>query len=434
MTLSNKTILALKYLSGHYKRYIFLILAVSFSFAIITTVTSLSAGMYKNVYNAAEQHYGGQLFVLGFDKKYGNIGLVQEDDVISHAVEALKKKPDHVVRRTLFFADGILFFDGNSSRQKSVYGVDWNVEYKEFKQLDYSAGGCNNLSGTNGILISEPVSKKLHVRVGDDLILKVRTKTGQNNTGTFIVRGIFRDNSIFGYYTCYIDRRHLNNLLRFKEDAYSSMGLYYNSLETAEKQSVPLYNELKKKLPMAPVMSNKEDFSFQLDQHWKGIRYFVMTIQLYVSQVTDMLTAMKLISYFLYVMISLIVLVSISVTYRLIIHERQAEIGTMRAIGLLRKEILTILLIEAFFVFLISLLFGGILSLLTLRIISFFSFSLIPGFDIFMYRGKLLPSFTMKDIGTNILMLAVIIFPSLVTSFSRVGKMNLATILSGHNY
>ena len=431
MNIVNKTTLALKYLAGHYKRYIFLVMAVSFGFAIITTMTSLSEGMYRNVYKAAQQHYGGQLFVLGFHKQYGNMGLIRDNKTILQAIETLDKKPDRIVKRTLFFADGILYFAGNSSRQKNVYGIDWDIEAEEFAELDYAFGNSEGLAGTNGILISKPVAEQLNARIGDDIVLKVRTKTGQNNTGTFIVSGIIRDESIFGYYTCFVDRHYLNSLLGLEKNEYSSLGIYYKNSENIEEQSALLYIQLAEKLPMAPVINSKEEYSFQLEQHWEGIRYFVMTLQLFVSQVADLLTAMELISYFLYVVISIIVLVSISVTYKLIIHERMAEIGTMRAIGLQRSDILGILVTEALFVFIISILLGGILSLLILWIISFFSFSLIPGFDIFMNKGRLLPYFTFNDIGTNIFLLAAIIFPALWVPSFRASRLKLTTALSG---
>ena len=430
MNIVNRTILALKYLSGHYKRYIFLVMAVSFGFAIITTMTSLSEGMYRNVYRVAQQHYGGQLFVLGFHKQYGNMGLIQDDGIILRSIEALDKKPDRTVKRTLYFADGILFFAGNSSRQKNVYGVDWDVEAEEFSKLDYAYGNSEGLSGTNGILISEPVSKQINARIGDDIVLKVKTKTGQNNTGTFVVRGIFRDASIFGYYKCFVDRSYLNNLLAFNEEDYSSIGFFYEKPEDAREQSVLLYNLLEKELPMAPAINKKEEYSFQLDGQWKGIRYFVMTLQLFVSQVSDLLIAMELISYFIYIMITLIVLVSISVTYRLIIHE-MSEIGTMRAIGLQRSDILKILVTEALFIFIISIVMGGVMSLLILWIISFFSFSFIPGFDIFMNKGRLLPYFTFNDIVTNIVLLAAIIFPALWIPSFRASRLKLTIALSG---
>lgn len=431
MNIKNITTMAFRYLSGHYRRFIFLIIAVGFGFAIITTMTALYEGMYRNVYRAARQHYGGQLFVLGFHKQYGNMELIRDDKTILQAIETLNKKPIRMVKRTLFFADGILYFAGNSSRQKYVYGVDWDIEKEEFAKLDYAYGSSAGMTGTNGILISLPVAKQIKAKIGDDIILKVRTKTGQSNTGTFIVRGIIRDESIFGYYKCFVDRRYLNSLLGLEKSDYSSLGLYYGKSVDIGKQAALLYTQLAKKLPMAPMIHTKEEYSFQLEQHWKGIRYFVMTLQIFVSQVADLLTAMERISYFLYIIIGIIVLVSISVTYKLIIHERMSEIGTMRAIGLQRSDILKILITEALFIFIISVVLGGVVSLLILWIISFFSFSFIPGFDIFMYKGRLLPYFTFNDIVTNIVLLAAIISPALWIPSFRASRLKLTIALSG---
>ncbi|MBI9098163.1 MAG: ABC transporter permease [Spirochaetaceae bacterium] len=425
----NRVKLAVRYFSGHYRRYIFLILAVSFGFAIITTMTSLAAGMYDNVYRAAQQHYGGQLFVLGFHKQYGHLGLIRDDQAVMDAVRKLDVQPDRMVKRTLFFADGILYFAGNSSRQKNVYGVDWDVEADDFAKLDYSEGGSANLSDGKGIIISEPVAEQLGARVGDDVVLKVRTKTGQNNTGTFVIKGIFRDESIFGYYKCYVDRRELNNLLAFEEEDYFSLGLYFNNAVDASELSFQLHSELEKKLPMSSFITRKEEYTFEQGMHWEGIRHFVMTLEIFVSQVSELLTAMNLVSYFLYIMISLIVLVSVSVTYRLIIHERTAEIGTMRSMGFQRGDILGILLGEALLVFAVSLVIGALLSLLVLWIISLFSFSFIPGFEIFMTKGRLLPLFTISDILSNIGLLIIIIFPALLIPSFRASRLELTKAL-----
>jgi len=426
--IGNKITLALKYFLGHYRRYTFLILAISFGFAIITVMTSLSEGMYNNVHKAAQQHYGGQLIVLGFHKQYGNLGLIKDDEAVKKAVDALEIKPDRSVKRTLYFADGFLYFAGNSSRQKNVYGIDFDVESEEFASLDYDSGSAEGMGDSNGILISKLVADQLEARQGDDIVLKVRTKTGQFNTGTFIVRGIFRDESLFGYYKCYVDRRQLNELLAFDSDDYSSMGLFYENPEDVNEQSLLLYNQLEKTLPMAPVIGKKEEYSFELDRHWEGIRHFVMTLELFVSQVTELLQAMELISYFLYIMISLIMLVSISVTYKLIIHERTAEIGTMRAMGIQRMDIMGILILEASFVFLISLVAGFLLSAFILWIVSLLPFSFIPGFEVFMSNGRLLPAFTITDILSNILLLVLIIFPALWIPSYRASRLRIASI------
>ena len=267
MIFTNKARIALRYLTGHLRHYIFLILSLSFGFAVISTSTSLSDSMSRNVYRAAQQHYGGQLLVLGFHKESGNLGLIQDEEQILSAVKATGIAPRKYIRRTSYFGRGILYFAGNSSLQKNVFGVDWENEKDEFEKLDYSAGSADNLAATNGILISQPVADKLKAQTGDDLTLRVQTKTGQYNTGTFVVKGIFEDRSIFGYYKCFVDITQLNRLLGFEDDEYSTLGLLFDDTETAGRAALNLHSELSEYLPMAPFIVDKEQYSFQLDQN-----------------------------------------------------------------------------------------------------------------------------------------------------------------------
>lgn len=93
MNIITKTTLALKYLAGHYRRYIFLIMAVSFGFAIITTMTALSEGMYRNVYRAARKEENAvskekcsfydpdRLFIQGFNSTYNGFIFLNQPHV-----------------------------------------------------------------------------------------------------------------------------------------------------------------------------------------------------------------------------------------------------------------------------------------------------------------------------------------------------------------
>ena len=157
-----------------------------------------------------------------------------------------------------------------------------------------------------------------------------------------------------------------------------------------------------------------------------------MTLEIFVSQVSDLLKAMDVISYFLYIMIILIVLISISMTYKIIIHERTSEIGTMMAIGMQRKDVISILLFESAFVFILSLILGSIFSLLVLRVIYFISFDWIPGFEIFMQKGRLVPYFSIKTIFTNIIILMIITLPAAWVPSYRASRLNLTKALSGN--
>jgi len=424
--------LAFKYLIGHFRRYIFLLIALSFGFAVITVMTSLKEGMIQSVFRSSENHYAGHLFVFGLEKSSGFL-LVDDDDKITSAIEESGLSPLRIVRRTNYFREGLLFFNGTSVRQKNVFGVDWNIEKEDFMDLQYVEGSApeKDLKGTNGILISELSSKDLNIGMGDQLTLKVNTRTGQRNTGTFIVKGIIKDNSIFGSYKCFVDRRILNNMLGLEPDQYSSLGLYFPDFRNLKEKSDLLYSVLNKRVNLSPPIRNKNELIFQIDQNWEGVRYFTIPLDVYVSQVADLLTAMEILSYFLYIIMVLIVMLSVSATYSLILHERTVEIGTMNAIGLSVGNIRIVLILEVLLLFLMAVATGFFAAIVVLKGISLFSFSWIPGFEIFMNNGRLTSSFKAASILWNIVTLMLVSVPAVLIPSLSISKMKLADSLSG---
>ena len=82
------------------------------------------------------------------------------------------------------------------------------------------------MQGSNGILISNVTAKQLGARVGDDVILEVDTVTGQRNTASLVVKGVFKDASIFGAYTSYVDLELLSSLIGLAPGEYTTFGIY----------------------------------------------------------------------------------------------------------------------------------------------------------------------------------------------------------------
>ncbi len=394
-------------------------------------MSSVFEGMYRNVYNSAKNHYGGDLIVLGFDKESGNMALINDEEKVIQAAEKAGIKGSRVLRRTSLFADGILYFEGNSSRQKNVTGVDFENEKEYFESLEIIEGSTDFKEKRKSILISDLSAEKLEVKAGDNIVLKSRTFKGQANTAEFVVSGIFKDRSIFGFYKCFIDIKSLNSLLAFDNEKCSTLGFMFDKPGDAVKAAPRLYNELEKiSLPLSPFIKDKNDYKYQLERDWKGIRYFVMTLPMFVSRIDELLSAMRAVSYFIYIAVSLIILVSISVTYRIIVNERTGEIATMKAIGFLKKDIYELFLFESVMIFILSLFSGFIASGIILKLISLFSFDSIPGFGIFLVKNHLTPVFTFKSFTLNILIMAAVTFPSFYKAFKSGAETDLVKALS----
>jgi ABC-type lipoprotein release transport system permease subunit len=426
--------LAVKYLRRYFRRYIFLLMALTFGFAIITVITSLQDGMYKAVYNAAQGHYAGDLFVLGVDKDSDTKFRVSRVEPVLEAVEETGLQPTRVVRRTQFGNEGLVYFNGTAVRHKYVFGVDWNNEQEYFQSLNYSAGGPEELSeSTRDIMLSKPVADELAARVGDRVLLEVSTRTGQKNTGHFIVRGIVDSTNIFGYYKCYISRENLNRLLRYGPEECSTIGIYLPRRSNLEQKALRLQQGLEDRVALGPLIKDRHDANVQYSKSWDGIRHFVLTLRTYLSEVADLLAAINMVGYFLYVMMILIVLASIFVTYELILHERAREIGTMRSLGFYAEDIQLVLVLESVLLFAVSMVLGFVIARAAVWGISFLSFSWIPSFDIFMQNGRLQAEFYLRTILINIGIMLLILIPAVWVPAWRISLRDLPEVLSGGN-
>jgi len=423
--------LAVKYLNRYRRRYGFLLAALVFGFAVVTLITSLKDGMYNNVYYSAQSHYAGDITAVGYDSTTG-IQHMGENEVskIINTANSINLKPEHTVLRTIFGENGVVYFNGNSVKLKYVVGSDWKSEEHLFSKMKFAAQP-EMVYGDDGIIMSEPVARKLGAVMGDSIILEVDTRRGQKNTGVFIVMGIVRDSSIFGYYKVYISRLTLNRLLLFKDADCSSVGFFFNSASNVEEKRLRLQNALSDNIQMGPLVYNREELLRETGQAFGGIKIFLYTMPVYLSEISDLLGAMNILTYFLYGMMLLIIFVSAAVTYRLILHERAREMGIMRAIGFYGGDLRLVLWTEVIALGIISLCAGFLLALLLSDAASFVSFSWFPSFEIFQKNGKLSVLYLPKTVLINVaLVFAVLIcaafFPSL-----RASKRNLPALLSG---
>jgi len=433
MQLRYKLRLAGRYLRGHFRRYIFLLIALSFGFSLITALTSISNGMIDNVYTGAETHYGGHLFILGFDKDHDTAIRITDDALVSAAVAASDIEYEKIVRRTNCFERGVIYFNGKAVRQKNVFGIDIENETDSFPDTGFDAETAGAV-GLPWIMLSKMTAEELHLQSGDKVILEVETITGQKNTAECLVTAVMNDSSLFGSFRSFTDRRFLNDLMGMAQDEYSSMGLYFRNLRGIGEKARRLQAAVETVLPAAPEIAEKADLTYQLSQQWPGIRYFVVSLPVYMSEIVDLISALEAGSYAAFAVLALILLASSLVTYRLLLHERRTEIATMRALGFHGRTILNILFFEGAGLAVISVLIGYLLSRLIIMLLSLFSYGSIPGFEIFLNNGRLTSSLPPELFIINIAVVFATVGLAMIFPAGRSVRHDLAKALSGGDF
>jgi ABC-type lipoprotein release transport system permease subunit len=427
------TRLAGKYLIRYRRRYLFLFLALSFGFGVVTLMTSVKDGMYRSVYNSAQGHYAGDIVTVGYDKGLAAGGPYLDRKSIKavlKAAETVRLNPVRSVARTIVGERGVLYYNGAALRLKYVIGVDWDNETPYLDQLEYLERR-DGFEGEDAILLSTPVAQELGARLGDRLILEVDTRGGQKNTGVFTVSGLVNDSTIFGYHKVYISRLTLNRLLLFGDDECSSLGFFLSHPGEAGNKQAILQRELSKTVETGPVVRDREELALERERRWTGVKLFVLTIPVYLSEVADLLGAMRIITYFLYAMMLLIIFVSALATWRLVLRERSRELGTMRAIGFYGADLRYILVMETLGLALVSLVLGFFLSLLFSWLVTRIPFSWFPSFEIFMEDGRLRSLYLPGTMLINIIAVFAVSIAAVWGPAFRSSRDRLPEMLSG---
>ena len=388
-----KTMLAFagKSLLGRRRRFFFLGLAVAFGFMIMTVTTGLTEGLLSAVREKGAFYFSGNVNVTCYGKGQGD-NVMDVPLVLSAVREAL---PDaRILERSIYYSvDAQLFFGGETVRQRRVIGVEWAAERDIAGALHIVSGSFPSDGDDRGALISETAARRLGARIGDELILLVNEKG--RNTGTFILRGIFRDSSVFGY-AAYISLPAMNTLLSMSPGYVTDIGVILKGGKGEVRVAERIRDAIAKRAEAFPVARSRLAMQDMSWSDWTGKRYMVCTLDAHLSDIKQVLDALMAICYALLAAFLAIVLLGIAYTYRVIIFQRSPEIGMMRALGMSKVRAMLIFIEEAGLLAIVSVLVGLCAGMLLLFGIS--RIDMPSGLDMFLRGGRIAWALDFADI------------------------------------
>ena len=374
-------------------RFLFLLVLLAFSSLVILSIASLFDTLVFNLKRKGSVYYGGDITIRGLKDRYQLI--IEDPEPLRKGVQETLS-PETVVSPRINYRNSstTLFFAGESIRQRIVNGVDFTAEASIFQQITFIEGSYIPLQDRTrrrpGILVSEPVARILKARVGDDLLLYIPTVTGQINTAVVVLEGIFRDSSLFGYYTAYMDIEALRTLIRFPAGQCTDLAVYLPDSRSVEEAALRLQKALESRFPLTPLFLKQQDlWNYRDRTEWTGMRYALTTLDANLGQVNDLLDAVRFIAYVLLGILGSIVFFGVTNSYRLTVFERRKEIGTLRALGMPKGTVTVIFLLEGVFLTAFSLAAGAAGAMVFLFGLSKVNFSFLVGFDIFLRGGYL---------------------------------------------
>jgi putative ABC transport system permease protein len=239
-------------------------------------------------------------------------------------------------------------FISNGKDKLACLGIGFEPEKEaEFGVLSQSIIEGEYLSSNDyGILIGHRMAELFNLKVGDTVLVLARTKYNTPNLVDVEIKGIF--NVGFGALdksTAFFSIPFAEQLLQMEDEATEIM------IGLEERGLVPsVLKEMEKKIPA----SIKKDIVIN---DWT---YYAKPL------VQDVKGDTRFMAIFLFILVSIAVFGMIN-TMSMSVFERTKEIGTMRAIGMARREVVRLFIFESVIVSLAGVLcgwgLGGILCL-----------------------------------------------------------------------
>lgn len=373
------------------KQYASLFFICLFGTSISLFSLFLSSGMISSLNEKAEVYYGGELVFMSSHRDERRIVNLKKTCEI---VKSLLPKDAVMTVRYDFSSESktCFYYEGEEVYQRVIKGVNFDEEKYLFSKLNFLAGNFDIPKGSNKILLSEAIAKKLGVSVGDEITLYLRTTVGYINTVPLVVQGIFLDSSVFGMFTTYMDLQFLLSTYGRSTDYANRICIEFPERKRiSSKMIVSLHEELKKHFKMYPLVDDKRTFYFS---GCSQDTYALIPLKANLNDVKILKSAMTVVISTVIAFLILIIVAGIGSTYQVLVMKRINEIGVYMALGMKKKAIMQSIMLETLFLLISGCLSGFVFSLILCKIVSSVKFTFIPAFSIFLSKGYIQPAIT----------------------------------------
>jgi putative ABC transport system permease protein len=223
----------------------------------------------------------------------------------------------------------------------------------------------------SGVLLSEQKAEELGVVPGDTLSFSYRPRFDQTDrAGELKVVAVFKAGSSELEHTAFVH----------EEVFYNNYFAYLPEVEPGFAEDHPLAPALVLQYILLDRTADTDAYMKKYQDvrkgEWKGAVLDVSTMYETASMVIGMQYALNFIGMAAVFVLFIVILIGVVNTLRMSIRERTREIGTNRAIGMQKMDIVNTFVSEIFFLTLISCVIGLILAFGLMELFSMFIFQL----------------------------------------------------------
>jgi len=342
--------IAARNLLMHTRRNLFLAGAVATVTAILVLLGGFTDGMRSAMLESATALMTGHVNVGGFYKTTSGVAVPLVSDYSKVLAETRRLVPelDYVTARERGYAKLV---SERSSMNLVLAGIDVTKEPGLRRNLKVEQGKLEDLAAPGTILLFEDQAKRLEVGVGDVITLSAPTSRGVNNTEDLRVVAVARNLGILSSFTAFLPSQAVRALYRQSPSATGALHLHLKDPSQAGRVAARLRDGLGH-AGWRVMDASAEVWWMKLmkrvnAEDWTGQKLDMSTWEDELSFLNWILSAIGAISGALLFVLLVIVVIGILNSLAIAIRERTREIGTLRAIGMQRRKVLWLFLLEA---------------------------------------------------------------------------------------
>jgi len=404
------------------KRTVLLAGAVGVGFFIITVTGGFTGGLSESARHNFSSTFGGHLYFSGsqVSERGSEIAVMADPSALESVILKQGDRIASTQRRSN--SQGTLI-SGTKERRQSLAGVDYSRETGFGDALTIVSGSLESLSDPSSLLLPADAADSLGVQVGETVLWKNSTVSGQQNVTELVLVATFAGQSGIGASSGYANLDTVNSILGLGAGEYQDINVWLRDVSTIDETADMMYADL---LALAPVAEREtDDGSIPMrgmmtktmggggakkvadGKGWSGTRYSMSTLNELMSDFNVIISTIDAIGFWVFVILMLITMVGVMNSYRMIMVERTGEIGTMRALGVQRSGIRDIFLWEAVFIALVGALAGYIAGLAVMGIAGLPSFGGASMLSFFLDKGHLSFRVSLLEGARNLAILCV---------------------------
>jgi putative ABC transport system permease protein len=385
-------LMASRNLTRHARRNLFLAGALATVTSLLVLLASLTAGIEHAMMESATTLLTGHVNVGGFFKVTSGSAapLVSEYPRVLAAVRGAVPDVDYIAVRGRGWAKAV---SETASMDLIIGGVDVTQEPGFAKVIVPLEGRLADLAQPGTVLLFQGQAERLQVRVGDVLTLSAPTARGVNNTADVRVAVVARNVGLLSAFSAFIQGDSLRQLYGLASSTTGALQLYLRRPEQAKAIAARLRATLSG-AGWRVMDPDPQPYWIKLMQKvpsedWTGQKLDVTTWEDEMGQFRQFIFGVRALTWLLVVVLMAVVIIGILNTLLIAIRERTREIGTLRAIGMQRRKVLWLFVLETLLLGLAGTGAGALLAAGVAGLVNLVGIAIPESMQIFVMQERL---------------------------------------------